>query len=307
MDSNKTTSTNTVDVYQIVTDQIIALLEQGIVPWHQSWTNAGIPMNLLSKRPYRGINLWLLLSLNYERNLFLTWDQLKKIGGSVLPGEAGHVVLYWKSSSKANGDDNEMQKQNSKLMYYKVWNISQCKDLPEGIVEPLVQKEHDTILECEAIISSMPDSPLLVFTGKKAYYDIQKDTVVLPKMKSFKRSEDYYTTLFHQLIHSTGSEKRLNRKSITEMAELGSEMYGIEELVAEIGSAYLCSFAGIPNAGITNGAVYINGWLGKLTNDKKFVVHASGFGQKAIDFILKHQPSPTDTKEGIEQTEEMNG
>jgi antirestriction protein ArdC len=307
MDSNNNSSTNKVDVYQIVTDRIISLLEQGTVPWQMPWHDVGIPMNLLSKRPYRGINLWLLLSLNYERNLFLTWDQLKKIGASVNAGEHGHVVIYWKTPSKSNVDDNEKQKQAQMLRYYKVWNISQCKDLPENIVEPLVQKEHDSILDCEAIINGMPESPLLVFTGKKAYYDIQKDTVVLPKLKSFKSIESYYATLFHELVHSTGSEKRLKRKSIAEMAEFGSDMYSLEELVAELGSAYLSSLAGILNVGITNSAAYINGWLGKLKYDKKFIVHASGFAQKGVDFILNHNPSTLDVKEEVEQSEQLSG
>src|SRR6185503_15547346 len=97
MDSNNNSSTK-IDVYQIVTDKIISLLEQGTIPWQKPWTDAGIPMNLLSKRAYRGINLWLLLAENYERNLFLTWDQLKKLGGSVNKGEQVHVVIYWKTT-----------------------------------------------------------------------------------------------------------------------------------------------------------------------------------------------------------------
>jgi antirestriction protein ArdC len=302
MNSNTPPSTK-VDVYAIVTNRIIELLEQGTIPWQKPWTEAGIPSNLLSKRHYRGINLWLLLSLNYQRNLFLTWDQLKKIGGSVKQGEHGHVVAFWKTVAKnEEQEQSEDQKKAPLLRYYKVFNIEQCRDLPEGLVEPLVAKEHDPILECENIINCMPESPLISFTGKKAFYDIQKDEVVLPKMKSFKSSEGYYTTLFHELVHSTGHEKRLNRKSITEMAEFGSELYSVEELVAEIGSAYLCSFAGILNPGIINSAAYINGWLGKLKNDKRFIVQASGFAQRATDFILNQQIATTDPKE-IEQSE----
>ncbi|MFN8250232.1 MAG: ArdC family protein [Ferruginibacter sp.] len=99
MDSPNSSSTK-LDVYQIVTDNIIALLEQGVVPWQKPWADAGIPMNLMSKRPYRGINLWMLVSLNYEKNLFLTWDQIKAVGGSVLKGEQGHIVVFWKPIQK---------------------------------------------------------------------------------------------------------------------------------------------------------------------------------------------------------------
>src|SRR5688572_956849 len=127
MDSN-TSSSAKVDVYEIVTNRIIALLEQGTIPWQKPWTEVGVPMNLLSKRPYRGINLWLLLSLEYSRNLFLTWDQLKKIGGSVKQGEHGQVVVFWKTSQiNVESEGGERPKSIPLLRYYKVFNIDQCK------------------------------------------------------------------------------------------------------------------------------------------------------------------------------------
>jgi len=287
MDSNNTSSAK-LDVYQLVTNRIINLLEAGTVPWKQPWTDAGVPMNLISKRPYRGINLWLLLSLNYERNLFLTWDQLKKLGGSVNKDEHGHVVIFWRNTNKPSeelGTDG-FKKKGPMLRYYKVFNIAQCRDIPKDLIPELIKADLDPILECEAIINAMPDSPLLIFKGKKAYYDVSKDHVVLPQLKSFKTSESYYSTLFHELVHSTGSEKRLGRKSITEMAEFGSEPYSIEELIAELGAAYLSSFTGILDKGIENSVAYIQGWLEKLKNDKRFIVHASGQAQRATDHIL---------------------
>jgi antirestriction protein ArdC len=140
-----------------------------------------------------------------------------------------------------------------------------------------------------------------MFTGKKAYYDIAKDQIVLPKLKSFKNSESYYSTLFHELVHSTGSEKRLGRKSITEMAEFGSEEYSIEELIAELGAAYLCSFTGILNKEIRNTVAYIDGWLSKLKNDKRFIVLASGQAQRAIDCIMNVSVSKEDQLEIVEE------
>src|SRR5882672_3277316 len=153
MESNNNSSTK-VDVYQIVTDRIIELLEQGTVPWQKPWTEAGVPANLLSKRPYRGINLWLLLSLNYERNLFLTWDQLKKIGGSVNQGQHGHIVVFWKQVKKQPEelDDKGKPKTTPMLRYYKVFNVEQCRDVPKDLIPELVKDEVDPILECEAII-----------------------------------------------------------------------------------------------------------------------------------------------------------
>lgn len=290
MDSNNTSSTK-VDVYQIVTDRIIELLEQGTVPWQKPWTTSGVPANLLSKRPYRGINLWLLLSLNYERNLFLTWDQLKKIGASVKKGEVGHVVIYWKTPPKQDdGIDGDKEKKVPILRYYKVFNVSQCHSLPEHLIEPLMIKESNPIAECEAIIAGMPGSPAIKHKEQQAFYHVEQDYINMPKKKLFKTPESYYATLFHELVHSTGNEKRLNRKTITEMHEFGSEAYSIEELVAELGSAYLSSLTGILNAGIGNSAAYINGWLAKLKGDKRFMVQASGQAQRAVDYII-NQPA----------------
>ena len=297
MDSNDTTSPK-VDVYQIVTTRIIELLEQGTVPWQQPWIASGIPSNAISKRAYRGINLWLLLSLNYERNIFLTWDQLKKIGASVKAGEHGHVVIYWKVPPK-NQDviDGEKEKNKPILRYYKVFNVAQCTGLPESFNVPAVITEHDAILECEAVIASMPQCPAIKYQEQRAFYDIDKDYINMPKKKFFKTKEGFYATLFHELVHSTGSEKRLNRKTITDMYEFGSEAYSLEELIAEMGSAYLLSYTGILANEIGNNAAYINGWLAKLKGDKRFIVQASGQAQRAVDFII-NAVDVTDTVTG---------
>lgn len=303
MDSNTSTSPK-VDVYAIVTNRIIELLEQGTVPWQKPWTDTGIPMNLLSKRPYRGINLWLLLSLNYEHNLFLTWDQLKKLGGSVKQGEHGHVVVFWKTQQKsANQEETEKEKKAPLLRYYKVFNIAQCRELPQELLEPITPKEHDSILECESIISGMPQCPIIRHKEKMAFYHIEADYINMPQRKLFKQKEHYYATLFHELVHSTGHEKRLNRKTITEMAEFGSEMYSLEELVAELGSAYLSCLTGILSSEIKNSAAYIKGWLCKLKNDKRFIVQASGQAQRAVDFIINQPVPSSDSKEEVEQSE----
>ncbi|MBL7737801.1 MAG: DUF1738 domain-containing protein [Chitinophagaceae bacterium] len=302
MDSQNTTSTK-LDVYQIVTDRMITLLEQGTAPWQKPWTDSGIPMNLLSKRAYRGVNLWLLLSLDYERNLFLTWDQIKKLGASVKQGEHGHVVVFWRTlPKKKEGDDGEEKKQIPMLRYYKVFNVAQIRDLPANMVEPIVAGEQDTFLQCEPIYNMMPQCPDLRHKGQSAYYDPKEDYVNMPGKKTFKKAEGYYATLFHELVHSTGHEKRLNRPTLTEMAEFGSDMYSIEELVAELGAAYLSASTGILERVEKNSAAYLNGWIAKLKNDKRFIIQASGQAQRAVDFILNRQFPADDPKE-VEQSE----
>jgi antirestriction protein ArdC len=289
MDSqNNTPSGVKLDVYEMVNNRIIDLLTAGTVPWQKPWTEAGVPMNLVSKRPYRGINLWLLLSLNYERNLFLTWDQLKKVGGSVNKDEHGHIVVFWKNVKKQpeGADGNGNPKTVPMLRYYKVFNISQCRDVPLDLVPELVKDEVSPIDECEAVIANMPNCPMIKHKEQKAFYHIVEDYINMPKKKSFKTIEAYYSTFFHELVHSTGAEKRLGRKTITEMAEFGSEPYSIEELIAELGAAYLCSFTGILDKELQNSVAYINGWLEKLRGDKRFIVSASGQAQRAVDLIL---------------------
>lgn len=287
MDSQNTSSTK-LDVYEMVTNRIIDLLEAGTVPWRKPWAEFGVPVNFISRRPYRGINLWLLLSLNYERNLFLTWDQLKKIGGSVNKDQHGHIVVFWKNVKKQPeelGKDGH-PKTVPMLRYYKVFNIEQCRDVPKDLIPELIKEDIDPILECEAVIGGMPNCPVIKHKEQKAFYHIVEDYINMPKKKSFKSMEAYYSTFFHELVHSTGSEKRLGRKSITEMNEFGSEQYSIEELIAELGAAYLSSFTGILDKEIQNSVAYINGWLEKLKNDKRFIVQASGQAQRAVDCIL---------------------
>lgn len=279
------------DVYQIVTDRIIELLERGTVPWQMPWTQGGQPMNLISRRPYRGINLWLLLSVGYEQNLFLTWEQLKGIGGSVKRGEKGHIVVFYKAIKKdAHPDEAEEEKQRIPLLrYFKVFNVSQCTGIPEHFLPKIEERNIDPIEACEAIVKAMPNCPAIKHQKQQAFYHITEDYINMPKRASFKTKEEYYGTLFHELVHSTGHPSRLDRKTITQMAEFGSELYSQEELVAEMGTCYLNSHVGILNKLEANSAAYIKGWLGQLKNDKRFVVQAASQAQRAVDFILEVQ------------------
>jgi antirestriction protein ArdC len=294
------------DIYQIVTDRIISVLEKGTIPWKQPWNEAGPPSNLLSKRTYRGINTWLLASLGYEHNGFLTWDQIKKAGASVCKGEQGHVVVFWKTVTKGKtleeSEEHPQQKPQHLLRYYKVFNVSQIKDLPANMVS--AETQENEILSCEAIISSMPQCPPIKHKESSAFYAIDEDYINMPKKRSFKDQHRYYATLFHELVHSTGHTSRLNRKTVTEMAELGSKQYSIEELIAEMGACYLCNTAGILPQQIENSAAYIDAWLQKLKNDKRFILFAAASGQRAADFILNVKEA--ETKDEVEQPETIS-
>jgi len=289
------------DVYQIVTDRIIKLLERGTAPWQLPWTQGGMPMNLITRRPYRGINVWLLLSVGYEQNLFLTWEQLKAIGGSVKRGEKGHIVVFYKTIKKEADEDADEQEQKIPLLrYFKVFSASQCTGIPEHLLPRTEERHIEPIEACDAIVRGMPNCPRIKHEKQKAFYDVRQDYVNMPKRQSFKSAEAYYSVLFHELTHSTGHQSRLNRKTITQMREFGSEPYSIEELIAEMGTCYLNSHVGILNKQEADSAAYIQGWLKQLKDDKRFVVHAASQAQRAADYILNMQQKERPTNAAAE-------
>ncbi len=274
------------DVYAIITEKIMEKLEQGTVPWRKPWTDAGIPTNLVSKRPYRGINLMLLAMAGYEYNVFLTSKQLKEIGGSIKSDEKPHLVVYYNYSDKEHEPDEEdtEPKKRAILRYYTVFNIAQCENIPENLI-PTFSRDIKPIVACEKIVEGMPHKPKLQHKEQRAYYDPLKDYVNMPKIQSFESSDAYYSTLFHELVHSTGHHSRLNRQGLIEMSEFGAEAYSQEELVAEIGSCFLQSYVGIQEE-FEQSTAYIQGWLEKLKNDRRFIFMASTAAQKAVDYIL---------------------
>jgi antirestriction protein ArdC len=174
------------------------------------------------------------------------------------------------------------------LRYYRVWNIEQC-ELPDRALEKLPTVEthkHDPIESVERIVSGMPNPPAIEHGGTKAFYSSITDRVTMPPRNLFVSAEEYGSTVLHELTHSTGHRARLARESITEAAEFGSAVYSKEELIAEMGGAYLCAEAGISHAVIANQAAYVAGWLKKLREDRKLLVHAAAQAQRAADYIL---------------------
>jgi len=174
------------------------------------------------------------------------------------------------------------------LRYYRVFNLEQC-ELPQAVLDkiPTVEThEHDPIEAAERIIADMPNRPEIQYTGSKAFYSSITDRITLPPRELFTSVEEFYATALHETVHSSGSEKRLAREGICEAAPFGSPAYSNEELVAEFGAAYLCAEAGISNAVIQNQAGYVAGWLKKLRDDRKLLIHAAAQAQRAADFIL---------------------
>ena len=283
------------DVYAIATNKIIEHLEKGTVPWRQPWTDAGLPQNLISQKPYRGINVWLLAMCGYPRNYFLSFKQVKELGGSVKKDEKAHIVLFWKwvkkdktkdtDTHQDTGEANDRKNMKPLLRYYLVFNIDQCIGIPETSI-PIVSRPNEPLIACEKVLDDMPLVPLIEHKEQRAYYSPIEDIINMPRMDTFVSSEKYYTTLFHELVHSTGHSSRLNRKEVMSKDAFGSEQYSIEELTAEIGASYLSSHTGIVLDDFADNAAYISGWLDVLKKDKRFIIYASAQAQRATEFIL---------------------
>jgi antirestriction protein ArdC len=238
------------NVYEIITNKIIGLLEQEIVPWRRPWTVAGLPRNLVSRKPYTGINLFLLSAAKYASPYWLTFKQANQLGGSVRKGEHGEVIVLWKVdqvADNATGDDAEAEVDQKHrrfvLRYFRVWNLQQC-DLPQAVLDKLPKIEshqHDPIEAAERIIREMPNPPEIQYAGSKAFYSPLIDRITLPSSELFASAEEYYATALHEICHPSGHPKRLNRSSIAEAAPYGSPSYAAEELIAEMGAPPICA------------------------------------------------------------------
>jgi antirestriction protein ArdC len=280
-------------VYEIITDRILKKLEEGTVPWRRPWNaSAGLPKNLVSRKEYRGINVFLTGSQGYESPYWLTFKQAKALGGCVREGEKGTPIVYCDTFKKeVVGKDGELaEKQMSFLRYYTVFNMAQV-DGVEAPASDTVERAFNPITECERIVSDMPFPPALKTGNERAFYRSSEDAVYMPRAELFVSDEEYYSTLFHELVHSTGHETRLNRRPSTERRSFGDEAYSKEELVAEMGASFLCATAGIEDATLDNSAAYIQGWLKALRDDKKLVILAAAAAQKASDYILNNVPA----------------
>jgi antirestriction protein ArdC len=283
------------DVYTIVTEKIISLLEQGMVPWRRPWASVGLPRNLVSKKPYKGVNFFLLSASEYVSPFWLTMRQANQLGGRVRKGEESTIVTFWKIDEFKKGgedrdtcDDDEKTRRRFVLRFYRVFNLEQC-DLPQPVLNKLPKIEthqHDRIEAAERIIAEMPNPPEIIRGGLKAFYSPPTDRITLPSREMFESAEEEIATTYHELAHSTAHEKRLNRKSITEAAPFGSPVYSFEEILAEMAAAYLCAEAGISPAVIENAAAYIRGWLKQLRNDRRMVARAAAQAQHAADYVL---------------------
>jgi antirestriction protein ArdC len=301
-------------VYQSVTDRIVTAIEEGgIAPWRKPWAGGG-PVQIRNDRPYRGINIFLLSLASYGDPRWGTFKAMKEAAvrhaksegrtifektmkrgrytvtkyfeeidgvdhffrGGVREGEHGTSIILWKPVKK-KGEIPEGEDDSYLLLKsYSVFNAEQCDEMP-----PMPEaREHEPIEMAERIANGYV-GPTVDFGGDRACYSPPLDFVKIPIPANFVSAEAYYSTLYHELVHSTGHETRLDR---LESTQFGSGPYAKEELVAEMGAAMLCGMAGIDN--LDESASYVSGWLEKLKGDPKLVVQAAALANKAADLVL---------------------
>lgn len=281
-----------INVYELVTNRIIEQLENNIIPWEKPWSGTiDGAFNRVSKKPYSILNQ-MLLKYGGEYASFKQW---KDLGGHIRKGEKSEIVVFWKMYpiKEKQDDGTEIIKTIPLLKYINVFHISQV----DG-VEPLKQKvTHDIepIDKAEKILNDYWNRENITIEhvkGDKAFYSPMFDKIQLPLFEQFKQSEDYYSTAFHESVHSTMKTSRCNRQEDRKgkVVSFGSEEYSKEELVAEVGSAQLMNIVGIETTkSFRNSTAYIQSWLKVLRNDNKFIVSASSKAEKAVNYILGNQ------------------
>ena len=284
------------DIYAEVTTRIISQMEEGIIPWSKPWVACGKAISRSTGKPYSLLNQMLL----GRPGEYLTFKQCQEAGGKVKKGEKSSMVVFWKWLTVEDEDTGE-KKEVPFLRYFNVFHIDQC----EGIMarypskEPLPESSAPADEKAEAVLHdyiAASGIKLISRESSEAFYRPSTDTVVLPLIKQFGDTAEYYSTAFHELTHSTGHPSRLNR--LTETARFGSAPYSREELCAELGASFILNHLGIETPGsFRNNAAYINHWLGVLKEDKRLLVSAAGQADKAVRLILGEE-ADSDVLEG---------
>lgn len=294
-------TTNRKDSYAEITNAILSDLEKGIRPWVQPWAsgtrNASRPLRH-NGEPYRGINtLWLWREASvagYRNPHWLTYRQAQELGAHVRRGEKSTQVVYANLYTKTEDDDAREPEARHVPFFkaYSVFNAEQVENLP-------TRYQAEAILDAASGNDLAPNTRAVEFfanTGAairedndRAYYSILEDVIFLPSFRSFEKADRYYSTLAHELTHWTGHPKRLPRK-FPRGADFTPSTYAREELVAELGAAFLCADLGINLKPRPDHADYIGHWLEVLRRDKRAVVQAAAFAQRATDFLHALQP-----------------
>ena len=288
------------NAYDKITEQMIAMLDEGVAPWRRPWTALGIaPKSLSTGRAYRGINHLMLAFTadvkGYHSPHWGTYRQIAALDGQVRRGEKSTSVVLWTQIEDRRAKTTEGEETPSRWIVkaFNVFNAEQA-EWPEGkqpeVPEVAERDEFDIVGDAEAIVQRYidhnPSGPSLTYGGDRAYYRPSADAIRVPERSQFDGAAEFYSTLFHEFGHSTGHESRLAREGLMESHAFGDAVYSREELVAEFTATFLCGEVGLLPHSMDNSAAYIAGWRRALTDDSRAVVWAAGKAQKAADLIL---------------------
>ncbi|MDD2001969.1 ArdC family protein [Pseudomonas putida] len=297
------------DIYLDVTNKIVSALNQGVIPWIKPWTTSGssadapFPINAITRRPYAGINIPLLWAearlRGYRQDRWLTFNQARNAGGHVRKGEQSTLaVLYKPMSKEAHDEDGQVvrdEQGNVKMVQFALlrthclFNIEQTEGLP------IEEQQNDEGEDTMAFIDHAPAERLLDASGAhiehrygdSAFYLPIRDLIQLPTKVQFMDVGSYYATALHELTHWSGHHSRLNREGVTGGHAFGSAAYAFEELVAEMGAAFLCALTG--TQGELRHEEYLASWLKILKEDKRAIFRASGLAREASEYLLALQ------------------
>lgn len=276
------------DIYETITNRIIEELENGVIPWRKPWT--GLRSGAISRSTGRAYSIMNQMLLGNPGE-YITYTQLQEVGGRLKKGAKKRMVVFWKMMPIEEKDKNNkpVKKIVPFLRYYYVYHIDDCEGI-EQKYPPEKFKLFDPIAEAEtATYNYLRTSGCRLehVANDRAYYAMKPDKITLPMKEQFDSAEEYYSTLFHEIVHSTGHEKRLNRDM---SGGKGSPAYSKEELVAEIGAAAILHYFGIETSNtFKNNAAYIDSWLRALRNDKRLIVSAAGKADKAFNLIVQDE------------------
>ena len=276
------------NIYAAITERILKQLDAGVIPWRKTW-NIGLPKSLSTGKEYRGLNVLVLSSTAFSSRYWLTYKEAIRLGGHVRKGERATPVIYWKWRNPEEFEKRRQQtgKENPAPCVpfaFAVFNLDQI----EGVERPVedISANHDRRLElADQLMGLVVDKPTITheLRGNPAY-NPRTDAITLPHLSQFENAEEYYAALFHELTHSTGHPKRLNRFATTEGHS--NERYSQEELVAEFGAAFLCGFTCISNTQTEAlQASYIDGWKRALRADQRLLLRAASAAQVAADYL----------------------
>ena len=290
-----TTETPRLDVYSRITNQIIEALEQGVKPWTQPW-NAAHAAGHVSRplrhngQPYAGINVLTLwasaMAAHYAAPIWMTFKQAIELGGHVRKGEKGSPVVYANTMRRTETDDatgDETERAIPFLKAYTVFNVEQIEGLPEHFhaLAHASRNPHQRIVGAEAFFAATRAD--IRHGGDSAYYSPALDYIQMPPFEAFCDAQAYYATLAHEVTHWTRHTTRLDRDFGRK--KFGDDGYAREELVAELGAAFLCADLGLKLEDRADHAAYIGHWLSVLKEDKRAVFAAAAHAQRAADYL----------------------